>query len=95
MVETMHAEETTTKKLKEQTKKVKEDLRELGSIGREASTEQLGKAKVSTARFMEKGKEKAIKFEHKVEDYVKAKPFKSLMVAMGTGALIGFLLRRR
>ena len=88
-------EPTTGKRLREQTTKVKDDLVELGRIGREASKEKLTHAKDTAGTYLEKGKQKAVVVEDSVVKYVREKPVKSLAMAIGAGALLGFLLSRR
>jgi ElaB/YqjD/DUF883 family membrane-anchored ribosome-binding protein len=86
---------TTTERLREQTTKVKEDVRELGRLGREVSQEKFEQCCESTGGFVDKGRDKVQVVEDKVVTYVREKPVKSLAMAIGAGALLGFLLRRR
>ena len=87
-------EEATPHPLRDQTKKVKEDLRELGRIGREVSQEKLGKVRETTGEYLEKGRQRATEVEDSVVTYVREKPVKSLAMAIGAGAILGYLLRR-
>jgi len=86
---------STTERLREQTTKVTEDVRELGRIGREASQEKFDQCREATGNYVEKGRQKVQVVEDKVVTYVREKPVKSLAMALGAGALLGFLLRRR
>ena len=86
---------TTGTQFKDQTKKVKDDLRELGRIGKEFSQEKMHDAKDAAGRYLEKGRERATQVEDSVVTYVREKPVKSLAMAIGGGFLLGFLLRRR
>ena len=43
----------------------------------------------------EHGKQKVQAVEARLEDYVRQKPVRSLLVAAGAGALLGFVLGRR
>lgn len=55
-------------------------------------------AQVERQRFKETyehGKEKAHEVQVQFEDYVRQKPLRSLAIAAGTGALLGFFLSRR
>lgn len=87
-------EEATPHPLREQTKKVKEDLRELGRLGREASQEQLGKVRETAGDYVERGRKRAVEVEDSVVTYVREKPVKSLAMAIGAGAILGYLIRR-
>jgi ElaB/YqjD/DUF883 family membrane-anchored ribosome-binding protein len=42
-----------------------------------------------------RGKERAQAVQHSFEDYVRQNPVRSLLIAAGTGAALGFLLGRR
>jgi len=42
-----------------------------------------------------RGKERVQAVQHDFEDYVRQKPVRSLLIAAGTGAALGFLLGRR
>ena len=42
-----------------------------------------------------RGKERAQAVQHTFEDYVRQNPVRSLLIAAGTGAALGFLLGRR
>ncbi len=88
-------ETKTTERLREQTEKVKEDVRELGRLGREVSREKFDECCETTGNYMEKGRERAKRVQDKVSTFVREKPVRSLAIAVGTGALLGFLLRRR
>ncbi len=85
----------TTERLRQQTAKVKEDVQELGRLGKEVSKEKFEQARETTGTYIEKGREKYKAAEDKVTTYVREKPIQSLAIALGAGALLGFLLRRR
>ena len=84
-----------TQKLREQTKVVKDDVSELGRLTRDASREKLDQAREAAGDYLKKGRLKAEVVEDKVVHYVREKPVKSVLMAVGAGALLGFLLRRR
>lgn len=60
------------------------------SLSEVAQTE---KERVQNA--LERAKEGARSVEHKFEDYVRAHPVKSVLIAIGTGVTLGWLLGRR
>jgi ElaB/YqjD/DUF883 family membrane-anchored ribosome-binding protein len=74
--------------LREKASTVRDDLRDLGRLTREAAQEKLADARQA-------GREKAAELEDRVESYVREKPLQSLLIAGGVGLLLGFLLRRR
>jgi ElaB/YqjD/DUF883 family membrane-anchored ribosome-binding protein len=86
---------STGQQLREQTATVKEDLSKLARLTRDASQEKLGKAKQAASDYLKKGKHKAGEVEESVVRYVREKPIKSVLLAAGAGALLGFLLSRR
>jgi ElaB/YqjD/DUF883 family membrane-anchored ribosome-binding protein len=97
---------TSTEELRQQAKAVKEDLRGLGHAAKVVAQEKLGGAKQKaaeyldegkhkTAEYLEQGKQKASEFEDQIENYIRQKPLKSVLIAAGAGALLGFLISRR
>jgi ElaB/YqjD/DUF883 family membrane-anchored ribosome-binding protein len=83
------------KQLRDQTAAVKEDLSKLAQLTRDASQEKLAKAKEAASEYLEKGKQKVGEVEDSMVRYVREKPIKSVLLAAGAGALLGFLLSRR
>ena len=93
---TEHVDQPTKgTRFREQTTKVKDDLRELGKLGREASAETLDKARETAGHYVEQGKKRAVEIEDSVVTYVRNKPVKSLAMAIGAGAVLGYLIKRR
>ena len=91
---------------REQTSKVAEDVRELGNMAvsgatdalrtvKERGNEAIEKAKERGQQVLEKGKERAGEAKEGFELYVMENPFKSVLIAAGIGALIGFSMRGR
>ncbi len=93
--EAAEAQPTVGKQLKQQTATVREDLRELGRLTKEASQEKLQQAKQTASEYLERSRDKASAVEDSVVSYVREKPIKSVLLAAGAGALLGFLLSRR
>jgi len=90
----------------EQTSKVAEDVRELGNIAlagagealqsvKERGSEALERAKEKGHDLLEKGRERVNRTRDGFEDYVAEHPFKSVLIAAGVGALIGYSLSLR
>jgi len=86
---------SSTQRLRDQTATVKEDVRELGRITKEVSREKLQEAKHVAGEYLDKGLDRAAQIEDSVVAYVREKPVKSILIAAGAGALLGFLLSRR
>jgi ElaB/YqjD/DUF883 family membrane-anchored ribosome-binding protein len=98
------AERTTS--FGEQTRKVADDVRELGSMAVTGAGEALqslkerGSEAVEGARerahdTLEQGKQQLVKARDGFEGYVTENPFKSILIAAGVGALLGYTLRSR
>ena len=77
-------ESDSVRRLREQAGVLREDVRQLGRLAVEAGQEKLadGKAEVEA-------------LEESLVRYVREKPIKSLCIAVGAGALLGYLLSRR
>lgn len=95
-----------TDRLKEKAAHLGDKAQEMGSgakdavqhkleQAKEAAHHQLDHAKDSATQYMEQGREKATELTHRVEDYVRREPTKSLLAAAGVGFVLGFLLIRR
>lgn len=72
----------------EQSQKVADDVRELGSIA-------VGSASDALQAVGERGKAGVVKARDGIEGYVAENPFKALLIAAGVGALLGYSLSRR
>ena len=92
--------------LRQQTDTIKEDIRELGNMARDAAQEKLDEARQAAADAVEtgrqrateiygQGREKAEEIEEQVVDYVRKKPVQSMLVAGGIGLLLGVVLSSR
>jgi ElaB/YqjD/DUF883 family membrane-anchored ribosome-binding protein len=100
------ANEGRTTTLGEQTRKVAEDVRELGSLAMAGAGEALQSVKDRASETAEsvreraresldQGKQRLVQARDGFEDYVSTNPFKSMLIAAGIGALIGYSLRSR
>lgn len=92
--------------LSEQTHKVSDDVRELRDIAMAGATDALhavkrrGEQALESARergqhALEQGRDKAVNARDGFETFVAENPFKSVLIALGIGALAGLSLRRR
>jgi ElaB/YqjD/DUF883 family membrane-anchored ribosome-binding protein len=81
--------------LREKTSAIRDDLRDLGRLTREAAQEKLGEVRQVADDYLGQGRKKAAELEDRVESYVREKPLQSVLIAAGVGVLLGFLLRRR
>jgi ElaB/YqjD/DUF883 family membrane-anchored ribosome-binding protein len=81
--------------LGEQTNKVAEEVRELGNVALSSASDAIQTVKDRGSEMIEKGKAKAESAREGFEGYVAENPFKTVLIAAGIGALIGYSLRRR
>lgn len=85
----------STDELRQHAKAVREDLGQLGRAATNVAHEKLGEAKRYADENLEQGKQKASEIEDQLEEYIRNKPLKSVLIAAGAGALIGYLLGRK
>lgn len=64
-------------------------------INKEVLEEKVHEARDLARSTYERGKEKAVEWEESFEDYVKERPIKSLLVALGVGLIVGAVIARR
>jgi ElaB/YqjD/DUF883 family membrane-anchored ribosome-binding protein len=88
------ASESTTRGFQEQAGRVASEVRELGSTAANSASTLAKDMRDKGAHALEVGKEKATSFGRGFETRVSANPWKSVVIAAGVGALIGFALRR-
>ena len=75
---------TPSEELREHAKAVRKDLTNLGRAAKTVAQEKL-----DTTR------QHAGKWEGKFEGFIREQPVKSMLIAAGAGAVLGWLLRRR
>jgi len=92
--------------LGEQTKRVTDDVRELGKMAISSASDALNDVKERGSEMVEHARERGSELLHDgreklegardgFEEYVAENPFKSVLIAAGVGALIGFAMRGR
>jgi ElaB/YqjD/DUF883 family membrane-anchored ribosome-binding protein len=86
---------TTTNRLGSKVTKVKEDLQEVGGTVRNAAQEKLGEAGEKAAEYCEQGRDKVHGIACACEQYLRARPLTSVLVAAGVGWLLGRSWKRR
>lgn len=77
-----------------QTGELGQNIRDMGQQVKEAAREQMGRIRDSAGEYYETGREKALEWEHRFEDYVREQPVKSMLIAAGVGLFLGVLWRR-
>ena len=74
--------------------KVARDVQELGSLAADSVADTVGKLKEQGRELLSQGKESAKKAEAQLERFIGDHPIKSILIAVGVGALLGFTFRR-
>ena len=100
--ETLHGANDGTKSnhpsgrnLSEQSQRVLEDVKELGHTAITSAGEAAGQLRERGAAALEAGKDKASAAKGQFDKVVGDNPMKSVLIALGVGAVIGYALRRR
>lgn len=84
-----------TRSLAEQSHRVLEDVRGLGASAVASATEVADQLRERGSAAYEAGKEKATLAKGQLELAISENPLKSVLIAVGIGALLGYSLRRR
>jgi len=84
-----------TDEVRQQVRVVRDDVRDLGRAAKGAAGEVYDDVKRHTGEFVEAKKQRVTEFEDQIVEYVRQKPLQSVLIAVGAGALLGFLLTRR
>lgn len=79
---------SSTDQFRETAARVKDDIRELGTVAKEAATEKFDS-------WYQEGREKVVKFEQGVENSIREHPLQAVTIAAGVGLLAGYLISRR
>jgi ElaB/YqjD/DUF883 family membrane-anchored ribosome-binding protein len=98
----MSTTDSTTGQSSSRTDHIREDaanighnLRDMGEQVRDAAKEKYEGIKDRASDYYEQGRVKAQEWEGALEDYIRANPLQSVLIAAGTGLLLGALLSRR
>ena len=82
------ASRPSTEQLREKATQVRQDIRDLSAVAKDVAAEKL-------EHWYKEGREKAVQFEHSVENRIREHPLQSVMIAAGAGFLAGYLVCRR
>lgn len=82
-------------RMSKQARKVTHDVQEMGAIARSAALETLGDVSEIAAEYKDRALDKIQQMERAVEQFISARPLKSVVIAAGVGLLIGRFWKRR
>lgn len=86
---------TTTRHIGKQSRKVTKDLQEMGAVARDAAQEKVGQLRENAAGYYEQSRDSVYQAERGVEQFIRDRPVKSVLVAAGIGVLLGGFWMRR
>jgi len=85
----------STRRLSAQSGKVIDDVRELGRVAVAEAAHAASHLREKGRRALGTGVKKARRAKLRFDELIAENPVKSLLIALGFGALLGFALRRR
>src|SRR4029079_15803725 len=86
------ASNRATDRLGQQAKDMGANLKDMGSSVKAAAQEQIERVRDTATEYYEQGRDKFMEAEDGFEEYVRAQPLKSILIAAGLGYLIGKFL---
>lgn len=81
--------------LAEQSGRVVEEVRELGRVAVANAGDAAANLRDKGKHALEAGMKSAKKATGKIDDLITENPWKSILISLGVGAIIGYALRRR
>ncbi len=85
---------TTSDQLGKQAMEVTEDLCEMGNIAREAVQEKVEQVRENVSEYYQQERDHVHDLASSVEQFLRQRPFRSVLVAAGIGWLLGRLWKR-
>lgn len=82
-------------RLRKQAREVTNDLQQMGEIARDAAQEKLEQLRENASEYYEQGQDKVHQVAGTLEQFVRERPFKSIMIAAGVGLVFGRFWMRR
>jgi ElaB/YqjD/DUF883 family membrane-anchored ribosome-binding protein len=81
--------------MKEQSRRILRDVKGLGAIAADNVGDVAGRIKARGRSALAEGRRTASRVQEQILDVVAEHPVRSLLVALGVGALLGLSMRRR
>jgi len=88
------AEQTASQQLTDKAGQVRENIRDIGSVAKDAAREKVQDLRDQAGEYYEQGRQRVTEMEDSIETYVRDQPIKSLLMAAGAGLLLGILWKR-
>ena len=90
-----HHAGSATEVLKHTATEIGQNVREMGGEMSDLAQEKYSNFRDQASEMYKKGRKKAADLEEGVEEFIKEKPIKALLIAGGIGLLVGLMWRRR
>ena len=81
--------------VREKLAETRDHVMDMGHLAKEAVQEKLGKLRDAAAHGVQRGKAQLVGLEEGLEERVRERPIKALLIAAGIGAIVGLVLFRR
>lgn len=81
--------------MRKQARKITQDVSQMGKIARDVAEETLGQLRESATEYKDQGLDKIQEVERTIEDYIRERPIKTILIAAGVGLLLGRFWMRR
>ena len=88
------ADAPSTEQLQQKLNELKQDLQQVGQLLKSAAQEKLEGLRNAATQRVRQGRAKTEQAGGSVEEYIRAKPVRSVLLAAGVGAVLGAILRR-
>ncbi|MBL8840410.1 MAG: hypothetical protein JNL90_02650 [Planctomycetes bacterium] len=80
--------------VREQSRRILRDVKELGAIAVDDLGDGTDRVKARGKKLLADGRHAMARYQDEAKEYIAENPFKTLLVALGVGTLLGFVLRR-
>ena len=81
--------------MRKQARKITQDVSRMGDIARDMAQEKLEQLRESATDYKDQGRDKIQEVERTIEDYIRERPIKTILIAAGIGLLLGRFWMRR
>jgi ElaB/YqjD/DUF883 family membrane-anchored ribosome-binding protein len=88
-------DQPSIEELRKKLNELRDGLSDLGHILKGIAREKAEDVRDSASGYVDQGKAKTEELTHSMEDYIRAKPLKSVVIAGCLGAVLGALWLRR
>lgn len=95
MVSTNRNRAVGARQLREQSHRVANEIRKGGAMSVDAARNGVDHLKERGQELLAKGRDSIERYGGQVKGYIAENPFKTLLMAVGVGTLLGLALRRR